>query len=60
MNLPLRNLSWAGLNGRLRGMFNLNDPRWGRGEDGKQSDNNRPDRPEGGGRGPNQGPRYLD
>ena len=60
MNLPLRNLSWAGLNGRLRGMFNLNDPRWGRGEDGKQSDNNRPDRPEGGGRGPNQGPPDLD
>ncbi len=60
MNLPLRNLSWAGLKGRLWGMFNLNDPRWGRGEDGKQSDNNRPDKPEGGGRGPNQGPPDLD
>ncbi|MHB1123749.1 MAG: FtsH protease activity modulator HflK [Ramlibacter sp.] len=60
MNLPLRNLSWAGLKGRLWGMFNLNDPRWGRGEDGKQSENNRPDKPEGGGRGPNQGPPDLD
>ena len=60
MNLPLRNLSWAGLKGRLWGMFNLNDPRWGRGEDGKQPENNRPDKPEGGGRGPNQGPPDLD
>lgn len=60
MNLPLRNLSWAGLKGRLWGMFNLNDPRWGRGEDGKQSENNRPDKPEGNGRGPNQGPPDLD
>ena len=60
MNLPFRNLSWAGPKGRLRGMFNLNDPRWGRGEDGKQSENNRPDKPEGGGRGPNQGPPDLD
>jgi membrane protease subunit HflK len=36
-------------------MFNLNDPRWGRGgEDGK-------DKPEGNnGRGPNQGPPDLD
>ena len=50
----------AALGGRLRGMFNLNDPRWGRGgDDGK--DNNRPDpqRPEGS-RGPNQGPPDLD
>jgi len=60
MNLPLRNLSWVGLKGRLWGMFNLNDPRWGRGEDGKQPENNRPDKPEGGGRGPNQGPPDLD
>ena len=60
MNLPLRNLSWAGPKGRLRGMFNLNDPRWGRGEDGKQPENKRPDKPEGNGRGPSQGPPDLD
>jgi len=35
---------WAGLQGRIRGMFNLNDPRWGRGDD-KSSDGK--DRPEG-------------
>ncbi|HZY18655.1 MAG TPA: FtsH protease activity modulator HflK [Ramlibacter sp.] len=45
----------AGLAGRVRGMFNLNDPRWGRGgEDGKDN------RPENNGRGPNQGPPDLD
>jgi membrane protease subunit HflK len=45
------------LPGRLRGMFNLNDPRWGRGggDDNKDS-NNRPEGP----RGPNQGPPDLD
>jgi membrane protease subunit HflK len=60
MNVPFRSLSWAGLKGRLGGMFNLNDPRWGRGED--KGENNRPDpnRPEGNGRGPNQGPPDLD
>jgi membrane protease subunit HflK len=42
-------------------MFNLNDPRWGRGDD-KQSESNRPDpqKPEGNGKGPNQGPPDLD
>lgn len=61
MNLPSRSLSFAGLRDRIRGMFNLNDPRWGRGED-KNADGNRPEgnRPEGGGRGPNQGPPDLD
>ena len=61
MNLHLRSIPWAGLKGRIRGMFNLNDPRWGRGDD-KQSENNRPDpqKPEGNGRGPNQGPPDLD
>jgi membrane protease subunit HflK len=34
---------FAGLQGRIRGMFNLNDPRWGRGDD-KSSDQK--DRPE--------------
>jgi membrane protease subunit HflK len=55
MNLPFRSLKFAGLRGRLRGMFNLNDPRWGRGEDNKNADNNRGD-----GKGPNQGPPDLD
>jgi membrane protease subunit HflK len=61
MNLHLRSLPWAELKGRIRGVFNLNDPRWGRGDD-KQSENNRPDpqKPEGNGRGPNQGPPDLD
>jgi modulator of FtsH protease HflK len=61
MNLHLRSLPWAELKGRIRGMFNLNDPRWGRGDE-KQSENNRPDpqKPEGNGKGPNQGPPDLD
>src|SRR3954470_22929857 len=45
----------AGLHGRLRGMFNLNDPRWGRGS-GEDGNNQRPEGP----RGPNQGPPDLD
>jgi modulator of FtsH protease HflK len=57
MNLRLPRLPWVELKGRIRGMFNLNDPRWGRGDD-KQSDN-RPERPDNG-RGPNQGPPDLD
>src|SRR5688572_15694446 len=57
MNLLSRSLTFAGLRGRLRGMFNLNDPRWGRGEDNKNADNNRGDDK---GRGPNQGPPDLD
>jgi modulator of FtsH protease HflK len=63
MNLHFRSLPWAGLKDRVRGMFNLNDPRWGRGGDDKQSENNRPDpqKPENGrGQGPNQGPPDLD
>ena len=53
MNLHLPGVL-AGLAGRARGMFNLNDPRWGRGG-GDDKDN-------GGGppRGPNQGPPDLD
>ncbi len=47
------------LRSRIRGMFNLNDPRWGRGEDNKNSEGNKPERPENG-RGPNQGPPDLD
>ena len=47
MNLNLRALGWTGLGGRIRGMFNLNDPRWGRSDD-KPSDGNpsEPGRPE--------------
>ena len=33
MNQPFRTRRWATLPERLRGMFNLNDPRWGRGDD---------------------------
>jgi len=53
MNLLSRSLTFAGLRGRIRGMFNLNDPRWGRGEDKNDQ------RPEGN-KGPNQGPPDLD
>jgi membrane protease subunit HflK len=55
MNLLFRSLTFAGLRGRIRGMFNLNDPRWGRGED-----KNDGQRPEGNKGGPNQGPPDLD
>lgn len=58
MNLFFRSLTFAGLRNRVRGMFNLNDPRWGRGEDKNQDGNNRPDG--GRGQGPNQGPPDLD
>jgi len=42
MNSPYSVRRWATLPQRLRGMFNLNDPRWGRGDD-KSGDENRPD-----------------
>ncbi|MCL1961748.1 MAG: FtsH protease activity modulator HflK [Desulfovibrionaceae bacterium] len=50
---------------RIRGLFNLNDPRWGRGDEPSGSDGQRPDEPPPpppprGGRGPNQGPPDLD
>ncbi len=65
----------AGWSSRIRGMFNLNDPQWGRGEESAGQDQPRPDdqpqRPSEpprqppaelprGGRGPNQGPPDLD
>ncbi|MDB5873881.1 MAG: hflK [Ramlibacter sp.] len=61
MNPDSSGLRWAGLKTRLRGLFNLNDPRWGRG-DKPSENNNKPDpqKPEGNGRGPNQGPPDLD
>ncbi|MDR1968153.1 MAG: FtsH protease activity modulator HflK [Burkholderiaceae bacterium] len=52
---------------RIRGMFNLNDPRWGRGDEPSGQDDQRPadepprrPEPPRGGRGPNQGPPDLD
>ena len=48
MNFSQRVHRWAVLPQRIRGMFNLNDPRWGRG-DNNNDDNSRPEgtRPEG-------------
>lgn len=73
MNLQISTLSLAWLPQRLRGMFNLNDPRWGRSDD-KPADPNGVDQPEakptespapkpedrGPRRNPNQGPPDLD
>ena len=42
MNLSQRAHRWAMLPQRLRGMFNLNDPRWGRGDD-KNEEGARPE-----------------
>jgi modulator of FtsH protease HflK len=39
MNFKHRVFGWSVLPQRLRGMFNLNDPRWGRGDDKPTSDN---------------------
>ncbi len=62
----LRPASWPG---RIRGMFNLNDPRWGRGDEPSGQDSPRPDdqhpadpprQPPPRGQGSNQGPPDLD
>lgn len=46
MNFHNRTLRWASLPDRIRGMFNLNDPRWGRGDDKSEDGGVRPeDRP---------------
>lgn len=75
MKLHLRTFRWAFLPERIRGMFNLNDPRWGRSDDkpaeGEKTepvppDANAPATPPKSGsdrgqkRGPNQGPPDLD
>ncbi len=71
MNINLSRMPWAALAGRIRGMFNLNDPRWGRGDDDKTQGDSKPEekRPDppppqnnngGRGQGPNQGPPDLD
>jgi len=67
-------MHWVALSSRIRGMFNLNDSRWGRGDD-KQADGSRPDdgpqgesntppptgqNGRGRGQGPTQGPPDLD
>ena len=49
MIFPLRAPRWALLPQRIRGVFNLNDPRWGRGDepvggDGRQGEPKQPDR----------------
>jgi membrane protease subunit HflK len=54
MNLQLLSLHGPGLKRRIRGMFNLNDPRWGRGDDNGQKSEGGPPK------GPNQGPPDLD
>ncbi len=55
MNHPFRAWRLASLPGRIRGMFNLNDPRWGRGDDkadgANRPDSDRPNPPPGGNRG---------
>jgi modulator of FtsH protease HflK len=74
MNFKSRMLRWPALPDRVRGMFNLNDPRWGRGDDGSGNNGsgngskpegeppNKPPQGNNGGRdkGPNQGPPDLD
>ena len=69
MNFKFRMLRWPALPDRVRGMFNLNDPRWGRGDDGSGNGSkpegdppNKPPQGSNGGRdkGPNQGPPDLD
>ncbi|MBP7564916.1 MAG: FtsH protease activity modulator HflK [Burkholderiaceae bacterium] len=71
MNLNLRAFRWEGVKDRFQGMFNLNDPRWGRDDkasgqrpdDEPPGNNNSPGNNSGGGgrgQGPNQGPPDLD
>ena len=66
MNLHLPAFSWGALQSRLKGMFNLNDPKWGRGEDkpdaGKpvEGGDTPPPPPPQKPRGPNQGPPDLE
>lgn len=69
MNLSPIQHRWGALTGRLRAIFNLNDPRWGRGDDkpsgegrpGQEPDSQPPrNQNNGKGQGPNQGPPDLD
>ena len=43
MNLELPAIRWAALPRRIRGMFNLNDPRWGRSDDDAGANQGPPD-----------------
>jgi membrane protease subunit HflK len=43
MTFQNRSLRWALLPERIRGVFNLNDPRWGRGDDNKADEGGRSD-----------------
>ena len=43
MNFKTKALRWPALPGRIKGMFNLNDPRWGRGDD-SSGERGRPDK----------------
>lgn len=73
MKLQLPAFSWAFLPQRIRGVFNLNDPRWGRNDEGdagrgesappKNDVQNQPPKDQngsGGKQSPNQGPPDLD
>ena len=76
MKLHVNTSRWAIFPERVRGMFNLNDPRWGRGDDKpEEGDKSEPERPHTDApedvpargnkvrdqrRGPNQGPPDLD
>ena len=67
MNLHLPAFSWGALPSRLRGMFNLNDPKWGRGDDkpsdappGEGGNTPPPPPPPKKPRGPDQGPPDLE
>lgn len=48
MNFNLWSPRLGSLPGRIRGMFNLNDPRWGRGDDASGENAGNGERPEGG------------
>ncbi len=52
MNQLLQTQFFGGLQARIRGIFNLNDPRWGRGEDGSSNEK----KPEPGSSGLSQSP----
>ncbi len=63
MIFPIRAPRWAMLPQRIRGMFNLNDPRWGRGDDKPSDDGRQNERPPQGQRnnpGPGAQPPDLD
>ena len=68
MNFQFPSLPWTEFKRRFHGVFNLNDPRWGRGDDKTPEGGSRPEltKPEpnkangGPPKGPNQGPPDLD